>query len=234
MPRASKNHYRSNPDDPRRNPRPVRPSRSHGIRRGRGRWRPGRPLDRDPAQAARSAARERDLGRGAREGFGARRAHPVGRHHGPARAQRTAARLEGAGRAAEPAGHRRRDGVPGRKGQPAHAQRLPAGVLPEPRQLHHQPGRLHQVAGAAGRESRRRDLPRLPGRRGALQRGRLGARRGHRQHGHRQGRRADRELPARHGAAGQVHRVRAATWAASSSPSTSSTPARTRRPTAWA
>jgi electron-transferring-flavoprotein dehydrogenase len=32
--------------------------------------------------------------------------------------------------------------------------------------------------------------------------------RGHRQHGHRQGRRADRQLPARHGAARQVHHLR--------------------------
>ena len=47
------------------------------------------------------------LGRRAREGLGARRAHPLGRDHGSARDHRAAAELEGKRRAAEPAGHRR-------------------------------------------------------------------------------------------------------------------------------
>ena len=56
----------------------------------------------------------RGLGGGAGEGLRARRAHPVGRHHGPARAHRTDPRLEGQGRAAEPAGHRGHLPVPDR------------------------------------------------------------------------------------------------------------------------
>ena len=83
-----------------------------------------------------------------------------------------------------------------------------ARLLPQRRQLRRQPGQRRALAGAAGRSAGRRDLPGLPGRRGALQRRRLGQGRGHRQHGHRQGRRADRELPARHGAARQVHDLR--------------------------
>ncbi len=85
---------------------------------------------------------------------------------------------------------------------------LPARLLQEPRQLRHQPRQRRQVAGGAGRGARRRDLSRLSGGRGALCRERRGQGRGHRQPRHRQGRRADRELPARHGAARQVHDLR--------------------------
>ena len=66
--------------------------------------------------------------------------------------------------------------------------------------------------GQQAEAARRRDLPRLSGGAGALQRewgtcGR-GARRRHRRPGHRQGRRADGRVPARHGAACEVRAVR--------------------------
>ena len=65
-------------------------------------------------------------------------------------------------------------------------------VLAQRRQLRRQPGQRGALAGAAGRSAGRRDLPRLRGRRGALQRRRFGQGRGHRQPRHRQGRRAHR------------------------------------------
>ncbi|KAG1318952.1 hypothetical protein G6F63_014978 [Rhizopus arrhizus] len=49
-----------------------------------------------------------------------------------------------------------------------HAQRAAAGVLPQRRQLHHQPGRSAPLAGAAGRGAGSGDLPRLRRRRGAV------------------------------------------------------------------
>ena len=95
------------PHDTRSNPRPVRSSRSDGIRRGRRRRGTGRPGHGHPPEAARPGARARGLGGRAREGLGARRAHPLRRDHGPARPDRAAAELEGGRRAAQPAGHRR-------------------------------------------------------------------------------------------------------------------------------
>ena len=98
----------------------------------------------------------------------------------------------------------------------AGSQRAAAGLLQQPRQLHRQPGRRLSLAGRAGRGAGCRDLSRLPRGRSALRRGRLGQGRRDRQHGRRQGWRADATLPARHGAARQVHAVcrgRAATWA---------------------
>ena len=127
---AAANHYRRDPHDPRRNPGPVRPARSDGIRRGGGGRRPRRPGHRDPPEAAGGRARQGSLGRGAGEGLRARRAHPLGRHHGPARAERADPRLEGQGRAAEPAGDRRRLPVPGRERRRAHAQLPAAAELP--------------------------------------------------------------------------------------------------------
>jgi choline dehydrogenase-like flavoprotein len=112
-----------------------------------------------------------------------------------------------------------------------------AEELPQRRQLHRQPGQRHALAGAAGRGPGRGDLPRLPGGRSAVQRRRLGARRRHRQHGRRQGRPADRQLPARHGAARQVHGVRrrlARPPGQAADRASSSTPAATRRATASA
>ena len=44
------------------------------------------------------------------------------------------------------------------------------GLLPQRRQLRHQPGRGDEVAGRAGRGAGRRDLPRLHRRRGAVRR----------------------------------------------------------------
>ena len=173
------------------------------------RRRPGRPGHRDPPEAARRRALARGLGRRAREGLGARRAHPVGRDHGPARDQRAVPRLEGEGRAAQPAGHRRPVPVPDRDRR--HARRRTA-LLPEcfrnDGNYVISLGNVMRWLAQQAEGARRRDLPGLSRRRGALRRGRLGARRGHRQLGHRQGRRADRELPARHGAARQVHDLR--------------------------
>jgi electron-transferring-flavoprotein dehydrogenase len=60
----------------------------------------------------------------------------------------------------------------------------------------------------AGRSAGRGDLPRLRRAEVLYDEARARCGRGHRQSGHRQGRRADRRLPARHGAAGQVHAVR--------------------------
>ena len=93
-------------------------------------------------------------------------------------------------------------------GAKATPELLPARLLQEPRQLHRQPRGRGEVAGAAGRRTRRRDLRRLCRGRGALRRERRGEGRGDGQPRPRQGRRADRSLPARHGAAREVHRVR--------------------------
>ena len=63
------------------------------------------------------------------------------RGHGPARDGRTVPRLEGARRAAEPAGDRRRCAGPAVRPAPPDARLAGARLLPQPRQLRHQPGR---------------------------------------------------------------------------------------------
>jgi hypothetical protein len=116
-------------------------------------------------------------------------------------------RLERKRRPAEPAGHRRRLQLPERALGLSRAQHAAAAVCAQPRQLHRQPGRGHQAGWASRPKPGRGNLPRLCRRRSALQRRRFRQGRGHRQHGRRQGRRAHRQLPARHGAAGQIHRL---------------------------
>ena len=83
------------------------------------------------------------------------------RDHGSARAQRAVPRLEGTRRAAEPAGHRRPLPVPHRDRRDGDAALLAARLLPQRRQLRHQPRQRRALAGAAGRSAGRRDLPRL-------------------------------------------------------------------------
>ena len=65
------------------------------------------------------------------------------------------------------------------------------------RQLHRLARPAHAVAGAAGREARRRHLSGLLGGRGAVRRAGRGQRRAHRRHGPQQGRHARPELHAR-------------------------------------
>jgi electron-transferring-flavoprotein dehydrogenase len=74
----------------------VRPARSHGIRRG---VVGGGPAGLATAIRLKQLARAKGkrFGGGAREGLRARRAHPVGRRDGPARADRADPRLEGTG-----------------------------------------------------------------------------------------------------------------------------------------
>jgi electron-transferring-flavoprotein dehydrogenase len=75
------------------------------------------------------------------------------------RADRTVPGLGRARRTAEAEGHPRRIPVPQRNRRTQHAQRAAAGVLPQRRQLHHQPGRSDPLAGAAGRGAGSGDLP---------------------------------------------------------------------------
>ena len=83
-----------------------------------------------------------------------------------------------------------------------------ARLLPEPRQLRHQPGHvarwLGQQAEALGVEI----FPGLRRRRGALRRQGRGQGRRHRRHGRQPQGRAHRRVPARHRAARQVHLLR--------------------------
>ena len=67
---------------------------------------------------------------------------------------------------------------------------LSACLLPEPRQLRHQPGRRRALARPAGRGAGRGDLRGLRRGRGAVRRPRRGRRRHHRRHGRRPRRRA--------------------------------------------
>ena len=187
---------------------PVRPARSNGIRRGRGRRRSRRPGHRDSPEAAGGSERHRNFGRRAGEGLRAWGAHAVRRNHGPDRPQRTFSELEGTRRTAEPARHRRHLPDDQRDRRDPHAQHAPAGMLPQPRQLHRQPGCSGALDGPAGREPRRRDFSWLRGGRGALPRRWLRQGRGHRKPGHRKGWRTHRELPAGHGTACQVHHLR--------------------------
>ena len=113
-----------------------------------------------------------------------------------------------------------------------------ARLLSQRRQLRHQPGQRHALAGRASRSPGRGDLPRLCRRRGAVQRQRLGQGRGYRQPGRRQGRRAHGQLPVGHGTAGQIHGVRRRRarppGPPADQPASSSTKAATRRPMRWA
>ena len=170
---------------------------------------PAGPRRRDPPQAARRRGRARAQRLHPRKGLRGRRPHPLGRGGRSEGARRAAARLARAGQPAHRAGDEER--ALGADREAANI-RFPHMLMPpfmnnkgtytlEPRQS-------LPLAGRPGRGARRRDLPRLRRRRGAVQRGRLGEGRRHRRHGRRPRRHPQARLPARHGAARPLHLLR--------------------------
>ena len=154
--------------------------------------------------------RQGGLGGRAREGLGARRAHPVGRGDGPARASTSCCP------------NWKEHGAPlnqpvtgddflflSETGATAHARLLRAATAStttattSSASATSSSGWRSRPKRSASRSSPASPPPRCCTTSNGARQGR-----GHRQHGRRQGRRADRELPARHGAARQVHRLR--------------------------
>ena len=164
-----------------------------------------------------------DLRRRGREGLRGRRAHPVRRGDRPDRPRRPSAGV--AHRSATGRSRRevtaRRVPVSGPCRRRAAAQRVHAQAHEQPRQLHRLARQRRPLSRPQGGGARRRDLSRLPGRRSA-RRGRQGRRHRDRRHGHRPQRRAQCQLHPRHGAARQVHDLRARARAAASPSSWSS------------
>ena len=78
----------------------------------------------------------------------------------------------------------------------------------QPWHVHREPGQRLPLARARGRGARRRDLPGLCRRRGAVRRQGGGGRRCHRRPGPGARRHAEAGVPARHGAAREVHALR--------------------------
>ena len=85
------------------------------------------------------------------------------------------------------------------------AEHPDAAADAQSRHLHRVAGRCLPLAGRQGRGAGRRDLPRLRRGRDVARRCRRGRRRRHRRHGRRPRRQAQARLPARHGAARQIH-----------------------------
>ncbi len=110
------------------------------------------------------------------------------------------------------AAHRAGDGKPSlgahEDRQVGHAALRLAAVHAQQGHLHAEPGQSLPLACRAGRGAGRRNLPRIPCRRGAVQRGRLGERGRNRRHGHRPRRLSPCRLPAGHGAPREIHLLR--------------------------
>ena len=177
-------------------------TRCHGIRRGHGGRRPGRPGLRDPPETAQARTqRLRD-----RKGLDHRRAHSVRRGDRTAAAGRVAAGL------AQVAAAGLRTGRQGRILVPDENRRLEipdrAAADEQPRQLHRLARRHVRLAGAAGRGAGRGDLSGLRRRRTAVRRTRRRLRRAHRRHGRGQGRFAQARLHAGHRHPREDHRAR--------------------------
>ena len=101
---------------------------------------------------------------------------------------------------------------PARLGPPA--EHADAAADEQPRQLHRLARQCRALDGAARRGAGRGDLSGLRRRRSAVRRRRRSRRRRHRRHGRRRRRRAEGQLHPRHGAARQIHAVRAKARAA--------------------
>ena len=132
-------------------------ARSDGIRRRRGRGRPGGPRGRDPAEAALA----RPFRRGAREGLRGRRPHPVRRRDRSGRARQARARVAAGWRPpADHRGHGRPVLLPRPGRRRAAAQCSDAQADEQPRQFRRLAGQCGALSRPQGRGARGRDLSR--------------------------------------------------------------------------